>query len=116
LKQGRQHQALIKYLWAAQMGFEIAQYNAAFMLDQNNDPDSYLRALMLYNRSAVQGNSKSRVKVGDYFYYGRAVNANYKLAAMHYQSAEQDKNAEAMFNIGYMYENGIGFVQVIIQN
>ena len=105
---GRVQAALIKYLFAAQMGDEVAQYNAAILLDQQRDEDSYARAIFLFNRAAIQGNSVARVKLGDYFFYGHAVPIDYYKAVLYYQAADQDRNAQAMFNLAWMYENGVG--------
>ncbi len=71
--------------------------------------------MIYYNRSANQGNSDGRRKVGDFFYYGRGVGeADAVSAAAHYRIAVISKPAdsEALYNLGYMYEYGIGIDQV----
>lgn len=51
--------------------------------------------------------------MGDYYYYGKGTDVNYYTAASHYQIAsEQLSVARAMFNLGYMYEQGIGLNKV----
>jgi TPR repeat protein len=61
------------------------------------------------------GNVGARVKVGDYYYYGQGTNVNYETAAFHYTVAqEQHRSAQAMFNLGYMHERGLGMKQVSI--
>ena len=51
--------------------------------------------------------------MGDYYYYGKGTGVNYHTAASHYRIAsEQQSIARAMFNLGYMYEEGIGLDQV----
>ena len=61
------------------------------------------------------GNTAARVKVGDYHYYGYGTEIDYETAAYHYRLAsEQQHNAQAMFNLGYMHERGLGMRQVII--
>jgi len=53
------------------------------------------------------------VKIGDYHYYGYGTEVDYETAAMHYRMAsEQQHNAQAMFNLGYMHERGLGMKQV----
>jgi SEL1 protein len=53
------------------------------------------------------------VKVGDYYFYGQGTNVNYETAAFHYDVAhEQHGSAQAKFNLGYMYERGLGRKQV----
>ena len=57
----------------------------------------------------------ARVKLGDYHYYGLGTDVDYESAAAHYRLAfEQQHNAQAMFNLGYMHEQGLGLKQVII--
>ena len=65
----------------------------------------------LYIRAT--GNVGARVKVGDYYYYGQGTKVNYETAAFHYTVAqEQYRSAQAMFNLGYMHERGLGMKQV----
>lgn len=55
----------------------------------------------------------ARVKIGDYHYYGYGTEVDYETAATHYRMAsEQQHNAQAMFNLGYMHERGLGMKQV----
>lgn len=55
------------------------------------------------------------MKVGDYYYYGQGTSVNYETAAFHYTVAhEQHRSAQAMFNLGYMHERGLGMKQVSI--
>ena len=49
------------------------------------------------------------MRLGDYFYYGWGTGIDYETAASHYRIAsEQQNNAQAMFNLGYMHELGLG--------
>ena len=59
------------------------------------------------------GYAVARVKLGDYYYYGQGTKVNYEAAASQYRMAS-DKlaNPQAMFNLGYMYELGLGLEQV----
>lgn len=84
---GDMEKAVVNYLVSAEAGFEISQVNAAWIIDsgrfkskpdsliyteKKNTPwDPYTVALTLWNRAANQGHVDARVKVGDYFYYGR---------------------------------------------
>ena len=68
-------------------------------------------ALLHWNRAANQGNVDARVKLGDYFYYGVANVTDFKKSIAYYRAAESDSSAIAMFNLGYMHENGIGVEQ-----
>ncbi|KAI8822620.1 uncharacterized protein EV422DRAFT_566297 [Fimicolochytrium jonesii] len=90
--------AFIKYLFAAERGYEVAQTNAAWIIDRGyynpektgallppahatkksdrtdvQPYDAHSTALYLWNRAANQGNVNARVKMGDYYYYGQGV-------------------------------------------
>jgi SEL1 protein len=117
-RQGHIEQAFMKYLYLAELGYEIAQSNVAYLLDQmpnqliniyRNNNERYKRALIYWNRAAIQGFHTARVKLGDYFYYGYGTEQNYEIAATHYKHAtEQSQNPQAMFNLAYMHEKGLG--------
>ncbi|ORY82234.1 HCP-like protein [Neocallimastix californiae] len=70
--------AILKYLYVAEQGYEVAQSNLAYIIDKEYFPtrslfphiDPYAVALINWNRAANQMNTDARVKVGDYFYYG----------------------------------------------
>lgn len=70
-----------------------------------------------WTRSAAQRNIDSLVKVGDYYYHGLGVpdeptDIRFEKAAGYYQSAaDTHMSALAMWNLGYMYENGVGVAQ-----
>lgn len=116
-KEGRVNEALVKYTLLAELGYEVAQSNTAFILDRGEGDifsknETFARALLYWNRAAVQGYSVARVKLGDYHYYGYGTNVDYESAAAQYLLAtEQQHNAQAMFNLGYMYEQGLGMKQ-----
>jgi TPR repeat protein len=77
------------------------------------EQDIFVRALMYWRRAAAQGYSAAQVKLGDYHYYGLGTPVDYEMAATHYRLAsEQQHNAQAMFNLGYMHEQGLGMQQV----
>ena len=62
----------------------------------------------------MQGSSSSRVKLGDYHFYGLGTEVNYEQAIQEYRIASDVlRNAQAMFNLGYMHEHGLGFKRVI---
>lgn len=77
------------------------------------EQEVFVRALMYWRRAASQGYSAAQVKLGDYHYYGLGTPVDYEMAATHYRLAsEQQHNAQAMFNLGYMHEQGLGMQQV----
>ncbi|OBZ69692.1 Protein sel-1 1 [Grifola frondosa] len=141
--------AMLRWWVAAERGFEVAQNNLAYVLDQgeawmntldfiiaNRSPSSdksILRftrfapispsndtarlALTQWTRSAAQRNVDALVKVGDYYYHGLGVPdepeaVRWEKAAGYYQSAaDTQMSALAMWNLGWMYENGVGVPQ-----
>lgn len=77
--------------------------------DQPKSKENLVRALQYWSRAASQGYSSAQVKMGDYYYYGWGTEVDFELAAAHYRIAsEQQHNAQAMFNLGYMHEQGLG--------
>ena len=61
----------------------------------------------------ASGYTVARVKVGDYHFYGLGTKVDYETAALHYRLAsDQHNNARAMFNLGYMHEQGFGLKKV----
>jgi len=83
------------------------------------DNDFARSALTQWTRAATQRNIDALVKVGDYYYHGLGVldepeKSRLEKAARYYQSASDTQlSALAMWNLGWMYENGIGVAQVI---
>ena len=61
----------------------------------------------------VSGYTVARIKLGDYHFYGYGTDVDYETAVIHYRLAsEQQHSAQAMFNLGYMHEKGLGIKQV----
>ncbi|XP_076098519.1 protein sel-1 homolog 1-like isoform X2 [Mytilus galloprovincialis] len=116
-KEGNVHQALMKYTFLADLGYEVAQSNVAYILDNGEvglfvEDEIYQRALLHWGRAASQGSTIARLKMGDYHYYGYGTKVDYESAASQYRLAsEQQHNAQAMFNLGYMHEQGLGLKQ-----
>ncbi|PFH52111.1 hypothetical protein AMATHDRAFT_74407 [Amanita thiersii Skay4041] len=123
--------AMLKWWVAAERGSEIAQNNLAYVLDQDKSMlrltrfspitpsnDTARLALTQWTRAAAQRNVDALVKVGDYYYHGLGVSedeteaSRLEKAARYYQSAaDTQMSALAMWNLGWMYENGIGVPQ-----
>ncbi len=121
--------ALVAYMMAAEQGYESAQANVAYMLDEYKSilplnsvipwkkrRSSLLRnamlALIYWTRSAKQSNIDSVVKMGDYYLGGYGVEADMEKAATCYQTAaETHQSAQALWNLGWIHENGIGVEQ-----
>jgi len=120
-RRGNLEEAIVKYLLLAELGYEVAQSNVAFMYDRKEigeslykEDENWPRALVYWTRAASQGYSAARVRLGDYYYYGLGTDIDFEAAAFHYRIAsEQQNNAQAMFNLGYMHELGHGMPQDI---
>ncbi|CAG9854135.1 unnamed protein product [Phyllotreta striolata] len=116
-RNGRYDESFVQYALLSELGYEVAQSNAAFLLDRNEIPmlttsEGLVRALLYWGRAAAQGYSAAQVKLGDYYYYGLGTNIDYETAAIHYRLAsDQQHNAQATFNLGYMHEQGLGMAR-----
>uniref|UniRef100_A0A7N6AYN7 Fibronectin type-II domain-containing protein n=1 Tax=Anabas testudineus TaxID=64144 RepID=A0A7N6AYN7_ANATE len=85
---------------------------SAFLIISENE--TYPRALLHWTRAAAQGYTVARIKLGDYHFYGYGTDVDYETAVIHYRLAsEQQHSAQAMFNLGYMHEKGLGIKQDI---
>ncbi|GAA5805299.1 hypothetical protein HPULCUR_010814 [Helicostylum pulchrum] len=124
--------ALLYYMLAAERGYEVAQSNVAYMLDtdkkmlttlpligkelheKDDSPtipsvDEKELAFIYWTRSANQNNVDARVKMGDYYYKGVGTPVDYEKAVSCYRvAAELQSSPLAYWNLGWMYENGIG--------
>jgi len=70
------------------------------------------RSLALYGLAALIGNAEARLRIGDFFYYGMGyLRSNKKEAAIRYQSAADQRNTHALFNLGLMHEIGDGVIR-----
>nr|CAB3265948.1 protein sel-1 homolog 1-like [Phallusia mammillata] len=111
-KAGKINSALSLYLLLAELGYEVAQSNVAYILDQDQATllnQTYARALIHWDRAASQGYVVARIKLGDYHYYGKGTEVDYEVAANHYKEAsDSSSSAQAYFNLGYMHEQGLG--------
>lgn len=101
--------ALAKYFYLADRGHEAAQSNAAQILMEAGSPAGDRRALVFLHRAANQGDLTARVHLGDLFYAGRGIPAPDLITAyLAYKEAYGRNSAQASFNLGYMYERGLG--------
>ncbi|KND91269.1 Protein sel-1 [Tolypocladium ophioglossoides CBS 100239] len=121
--------AFLEYLMAAEQGYERAQTNVAYMLDtirskvpmtewfrKPRDETSLLEnpglALIYWTRSSRQSNIDSTVKMGDYYFYGIGTERDVVKAVQCYTGAsDYSQSAQALFNLGWMHENGMGLTQ-----
>ncbi|EGT45201.1 CBN-SEL-1 protein [Caenorhabditis brenneri] len=119
-KDNRQDEAAMKYLFMAELGYEVAQTNLAFILDRQEATSLFSgprynnleRAFLNWQRSANQEYAAARVKLGDYYYYGLGTEIDHSLAFSSYKTAvDRHGVAQAMFNLGYMHEVGEGITR-----
>ena len=120
---GGQEAAVHLYAHLAEGGFELAQANVAFLLDQQytHSPSTPLlglqggsiaeRALFMYRQAAAQGNIEAEVKLGDYAYYGHGCEVDLEAAVAHYRTAADARSSQATFNLAYMYAHGLGLAR-----
>ncbi|KAK9777249.1 hypothetical protein SCAR479_05978 [Seiridium cardinale] len=121
--------AILDYVLAAEQGYEKAQNNVAYILDSSQSrlplpswlkrqgPKSKLLqdsalALLYWTRSAIQSNIDSLVKMGDYYLSGIGTEAAIDKAAQCYTGAsEHFQSGQALYNLGWMHEHGVGLTQ-----
>jgi SEL1 protein len=129
-EEGDNQKAILRYLMAAEQGSENAQANVAWLLDHSKprwSPIAWITSLqqgatsaladaavslLYWTRSAKQSNIDSLVKMGDYYLSGLGTSISRENAAACYQAAaETMQSAQAMWNLGWMHENGVGIEQ-----
>lgn len=126
---GNYELALLEYLGAAEQGYEMAQNNIGYLLDpqqSNLQLPSFLSRQMIkkglldepalglihYTRSSRQHNVDSLVKMGDFYLYGIGTDKDVDKAVQCYLgAAEYHQSAQALYNLGWMHENGVGLNQ-----
>lgn len=113
--EGRVSTSIVKYMVASFLGYDHAQLNVAtILMDHCRSADSYKRAFSYLKRSSNQDDPDSSLLLGDIYYYGQSpisAKPDYETAIEYYRKAEEKKSAQASFNIGYCYENGLGAPQ-----
>ncbi len=111
--------ALLQYLRAAAMGFEIAQWNAATILQRfgeqafqpsgtkvDHSEEAYVTLLQL---AAKQGNVEAHIALGDILHRGSpSATPAPAAAATHYRTAADMGSGRALYNLGTMHEHGDG--------
>lgn len=127
--------AFIATAMAAEQGYETAQNNVAYLLDEQTSvlslpsfippiplissgkPQKSSKgllhnaqlALIYFTRSAGQSNTDALVKMGDYYLSPTLSAYDPDRASICYTTAaENHHSAQALWNLGWMHENGIG--------
>lgn len=103
--------SLYNYLKTAEIGVELAQNNAAWMLRNSYGYHGHRQnnvATYMYKLSAAQGNSDALIPLGDAYWYGIGLNADLRKAGSLYNAASKINHPRALFNLGYMHQYGLG--------
>ncbi|CAB9508547.1 sel-1 homolog 1 [Seminavis robusta] len=79
--------SLIQYMSIAELGNEIAQVNAAFLLEQGtclglSSTDCHKASVRYWKAAAAAGNPEACLRVGDFYYYGKLRNPEDPLGSM----------------------------------
>jgi tetratricopeptide (TPR) repeat protein len=113
--EGDYERSVLLYARLAEEGVKVAQINAAYMFSEGNgfyEENKDEIAFRLWKNAADQGDAAAQRILGDYYFYGRTSSGvDYKKAADQYSRAADKRNAHAMFNLGFMYQFGIGLDQ-----
>lgn len=98
-------QALKLYLVAAEMGYEVAESNAAWLLERQQPTNGLYGQLV--HRGVAQDSPDAHVRYGDLLF----AESNFALAMLQYELADYlsyGKHGRALFNMAYMHEKGLG--------
>ena len=100
----------------SEMGYSTAMHNAAYILQHESARNATVsagqaaglafteQAVRLFKAAAELGVTSSKLELGDIF-FGLA---NYTAAWAYYEDASARKSALALFNMGWMYQQGLG--------
>jgi len=105
--------ALQRYSKAAEMGFDVAQINVAWLYDTSLEKEEgrLEKAFEYFRKAAEQKSAAAHLKMGDYYYYGMGTKADHNKAAAFYRVASEMRSPQATFNLGYMHQHGLGIPQ-----
>lgn len=85
----------MRYLWLSKLGYETADFTAAFLLDSHGANLSSIfptvnvteLAFKFWSRSAHLGNTDAMMQIGDHHYYGMGTPHSIELAIRSYRDA-----------------------------
>ncbi len=114
--EGRDAAALVLFQRAAEMGSELAQSNAAYLLKRSTEIDALYpdegerarRIVRCYLLASEQEDAQATTRLADMTYLGLGTEGNLKRAASIYARAN---TAEAQFNLGMMHHMGLGIAK-----
>ena len=64
-----------------------------------------------YKKATEENDVDSQLKLGNYYYYGREIEQDYKKAIEWYEKAAEQENAEAQCRLAKCYHEGLGIEQ-----
>ena len=70
---------------------------------QNSTEIRFTKALNAWKRAAGQNFAAARLKVGDYYWFGRGVDVDYIEAAEHYRRAADETDSRASAQLGLFF-------------
>lgn len=108
---GEYETAFKLYHTLAQEGRSLAQQSAGKLYDMGFQKTNDTVQMSYYEQAANQGNINAILTLGNAYYYGhKGMDQDYFKSLEKYQSAST-ASPEAVYNIGYMHEIGVGFPQ-----
>jgi len=130
-KEGNYKEALTWFRQAADKGNAIAQNNLGYMYDNGLGVEkNYVEAVKWYRKAADQGNADAGNNLGCMYYNGLGVEkSDTEAVKWLYKAAKQGNvaayenlvnmaengNADAQYNLGIMYEVGLGVKKSITE-
>lgn len=111
---GHTSMAIVSYMLASMMGYEVGYMNAAFLLKSSPE-----RSLQYFMRAFEYAKSiDSMISLGDHYYFAAKRDINnqsslFEIAVDFYTKGEKSGNAQAAYNLGYCYEHGLGVPMVL---
>lgn len=107
-------QSLLYYLMAAESGFAAAQFNVAYLCEQNSgnilDPAFVSSCMWKYYNLTIQSDSPNTyalIKMGDLLYKGQGRRQKDLFSAAHlYKEAALRNEPQGLYNLGLLAEEG----------
>ncbi|XP_072049631.1 protein sel-1 homolog 3-like isoform X1 [Amphiura filiformis] len=112
--EGSWSESMIYYMMAAEAGVEVAQFNLAYLCEEDNEniAASYVHSDCIWKYYNKSSNSEhppvlAQLKMGDYHWYGYQGASDTEKAVELYGKAAKQRDPQAIFNLGYIVEQGI---------
>ncbi|XP_053372866.1 protein sel-1 homolog 3-like [Mercenaria mercenaria] len=114
-RKGKSDVSLFYYALAADAGLEVGSFNNAWLCEENKDGiTSFIEKECVWSRYNLSTQREPQfvdpyalLKMGDYYWYGCEGVRDSKLAASYYAEAAKKHDPQALFNLGFMIEEGV---------